>query len=182
MKKILSLRPIFIFLGFLGLLFIIIFLIIISPISDSETAVFYIVVISVIYFLAYYFFWIYIIGYGFKELDKKTGNDIQTRRFRTISISAFLSIILSIAINIYFAFIEKRLPPEYMNTLLYLIFSFCYMYIVIKLTNNFKFYDKKETPKIFDYIVTMFLLNLFPFGLLIMHSHLRLLLKERNIK
>ena len=182
MRKLLKLRPIFIFLGFLGSLLVIILSIINAKNLDSETIMYYVIAVSVICLLAYYFFWIYIIGYGFKELDKKTGNDMQIKRLRTITISAFISIILSIAINIYFAFIEKRLPPEYMNTLLYLIFFFCYMYIVIKLTNNFKFYDKKETPRIFDYIVTMFLLNLFPFGLLIMHSHLRLLLKKRNIK
>jgi len=178
MKKLLRIRPVFFLLGFLTLLFLIVLSIINSASSDSETIVYYFIAVSVIFFFAYCFFWIYIIGYGFKELDKKTGNDIQIKRFRTITILAFLSIILSISLDIYFVFIEKRLPPEYMNTLLNLIFLFYYMYIVIKLTNNFKFYDKKETPRIFDYIITMFLLNFFPFGLLIMNSKLRLLWKE----
>lgn len=181
MRKILAIKPIVLFLLFIVLLFVTIRVAIFIINIEFEKNIFYVVHISVIIFIAYFFFWIYVLGCGFNELDKKTGNDLQIKKFKLFVVSAFFSITIILLINTDFIFNEQKKVPEYISNLLSLIFFYFYMLIIIKLTKNYKFYETKEIPRIFDYFATMFLLSLFPFGLLIMHSHLRLLLKDRNI-
>ena len=39
----------------------------------------------------------------------------------------------------------------------------------------------KPEPNLWDYFVTLFTLTFYPFGIIMMHSHLQLILKDQRI-
>lgn len=59
------------------------------------------------------------------------------------------------------------------------IMWFSLVHIIIKLTKCFKYHEKQSNPNLWDYFGTLFTLGFGPFGLLIMHSHLQLILKDQ---
>ena len=59
--------------------------------------------------------------------------------------------------------------------------TYLFIEILIVLTKKNKYYAKGTTPNVWDYMVTLALLAFFPWGLLIIHSHMRLLLIDHKI-
>lgn len=142
---------------------------------------FYGILIVLIGFVGYYFFWIYSIGYGFILLDKKNGINFKGKIFLVLIISLIVLLTMRMFLDFIFLVRDSSHIPVYLNVIFTIIILYCLLNIVIKLTDRFKHYDKKGEPIFFDYVVTFFLLCFFPFGLLIMQSHLRLFLKENQI-
>lgn len=181
MKVLIKLKPFFFLIGFVGILAISIFLWkiwinnVTGPIKPFG------ILIVLIGFVSYYFFWIYSIGYGFILLDKKNGIVFNERKFLLLILSLIIIFVVRMFFDYYFLMKNSSNIPLYLNVILTLIILYCILSVVIKLTRRFKYYDKKEEPKLFDYIVTFFLICFFPFGLLIMQSHLRLFLKENQL-
>jgi hypothetical protein len=128
-----------------------------------------------------YLLWIYILLVGFKHLDIKNNieNDFKKSQVLIISILS----IFSTLIIFLFLYLDKESTGIFFiinilmsTTLTYLLFE-----MVTVLTKKFKFYDKKTKPNLWDYFITMFSLSFFPFGILMLHSHLRLILKEHRM-
>ena len=126
-----------------------------------------------------YLFWLYLILYGFKTIDNENGieNNLKT------SIIALVTILLSLITFIAIFVIDLGDKNKDITTLISFIISpiitFAFIHIIIKLTKSFKFYDKNSQPNIWDYFGTLFTLGFGPLGLLMMHSHLRLILKDQ---
>ena len=126
-----------------------------------------------------YLLWIYILIVGFKQLDIKNNNENDFKKSEVL-ILAILSISLTLIIFLYLdndrssiLFIISILMSSTLTILLFMI--------VKVLTRKFKFYDKKTKPNLWDYFITMFSLSFFPFGILMLHSHIRLILKDQKI-
>lgn len=128
-----------------------------------------------------YLLWIYILLVGFKHLDIKNNieNDFKKSQVLIVSILS----IFSTLIIFLFLYLDKESSGIFFiinilmsTTLTYLLFE-----MVTVLTKKFKFYDKKTKPNLWDYFITMFSLSFFPFGILMLHSHLRLILKEHRM-
>jgi hypothetical protein len=179
MKILLKIRPFVFLVGFAGLLPILIIIFKIWANFIPATLRPYGFSIFLVGFISYYFLWIYVIGYGFNELDKKTDNDLGINKFGILIIITFLSVLFINLMNFYLLIIQSNQTLIYLNIPFTLISMYCFIQIIIQLTKHFRLYDEKEEPRIIDYIVTMFLLSFFPFGLIIMHAHLRLFLKEK---
>ena len=129
--------------------------------------------------LGSYFFWLFIIGFGLNELFTKYGKNKGFRNYKIVLILSFVGIFIStIGSILYLKEFEKQ-PPELISLALGLLSLYCTIHIVGHLTTDFKKLDKGTEPKLWDYLVTMFLICFFPFGLMIMHAHLRLLQKDK---
>ncbi len=76
---------------------------------------------------------------------------------------------------------ENNDIPLVFSILIAPILTYALFETAITLTKKFKYYDKNTQPNLWDYFVTIFMLSFYPFGLLMMHSHLRLILKVHYI-
>ena len=132
-------------------------------------------------FFGFYFFWLYLLGYRFNLLDNGAHENKRFKIFKIVLLVSFITYLAGISIEIHYLFNEYRNIPEILNTLIGIILTYCFIHIIIVLTRNNKYYDKGDDPKFFDYIITAFLVSFIPVGLLIMHAHLKALLKERQI-
>ena len=181
MTKILNYKPYTFLLSFLVVFAISILLFKLWVDFSNEQFKSYGFIIILIGCLAFYFFWIYTLSYGFNMLEKKAWDNGKVNKIGIVILTAFVVSVVGYALFFYFLFELNQELPEYINIPFSLIILYCFLHIVIYLTKNYSFYDKRKSPGIFDYFVTMFLLCFLPFGLLIMHSHLRLILKEKYI-
>lgn len=182
MNRLLRIKPSRYLLMYFGLIVISLFLFAqwsnIVPKPLIIYGLFFVVLILVIGYL----FWIYLILYGFNHLDNK--NNISNEFKKTQGL--ILALLLTICLHLFMFF---KSPPSVDNsgltTLAYFFTSisiiYCYFKIVGVLTIKFNFYDKKPKPTLQNYFVTFFLLQFFPFGILMMHSHLRLILADNSV-
>ncbi|MCK9400102.1 MAG: hypothetical protein M0Q51_08945 [Bacteroidales bacterium] len=181
MKRLIYTNPFIILLLEIGVIAVSLILFygckLVLPIENIK----YCLIIVIALFLAGYFFWIYLIALGFHILSAKNDKDYRFKNFIIVLIILYIIAILSYSSSIYF--ISKSMDQilGLISILTGLISFFCLMYIIVYLTNNFKFFDKKNEPRFWDYFISMFLISFFPFGLMIMHDHLRLIMKE-NLK
>ena len=181
MRFLLKIKPFIFLLGFVGLLPILILIFKIWATFVTDIIKPYGISIFMIGFMSCYFLWIYLLGYGFNELDKKTGKNLKIIKLGLIIIITFFSMLFFQLTNFYIFINHSNQTLYYLNVLFSLIPMFFFIQITIKLTKYFRLYDGKDEPRIIDYIITMMLLCCFPFGLIIMHAHLRLFLKEKLI-
>lgn len=130
-------------------------------------------------FLGSYFFWLYTIGYGLNQLFQKYGSNKRFNTYRIIIITACLSTLISYIGSIFYLVEFKKQPSGYLTLPWALISLYCIIYIVVHLTNDFKSLEKGTQPVFWDYVVTLFLINFFPFGMMILHSHMKLLKRDK---
>ena len=136
--------------------------------------------IVLIGFLSSYFFWLYIIGYGLNKQFQKYGNNKRFNNYKIVLIVVCITMLISYTGSIYYFIEFGKQPPEYLSIPFAFISLYCIIYIVGHLTNDFKLLDKGTRPLFIDYLVTMILISFFPFGLMILHSHMRLLKREKK--
>ncbi len=128
-----------------------------------------------------YLFWIFLLLKGFDIIDSKNGlrSNLKKSKLHLIAIlAAYLVFVLVFMMD--FAQ-EDYVIPMIISIFIGAILTFSFFYVVIQVTKKFKFYDNKPEPNLWDYFVTVFTLSFYPFGLLMMHSHLRLILRDQKI-
>jgi len=128
-----------------------------------------------------YLFWIYLILTGFKKIDLKTGRENNLKKMRILLLTILIIYLVFFKIFLFDFYKEKNTFEVLISILIVPIMAYPVFEVVITLTKNFKYYDKKSQPNLWDYFVTAFTLCFYPFGLLMMHSHLRLILKKQKI-
>jgi hypothetical protein len=180
MSKLVKIKPI-IFLGLFIALIIVFFtsLSLLVNLTNERIGIGSLYLFLIV-FLFLFFCWIYLLGCGFDLLNKNNNINSSLRKFRVNIILSYKTYLTSVIIEFYNAELDSNLL-EYLNVILNMAFLFFFFVIVKELTTNFRFYDKKSEPRIIDYFITFFLVCFFPFGLLILHSHLRLFLKEHSL-
>ena len=129
--------------------------------------------------LGSYFLWLYIIGLGLNNMFKDQINEKEFKIFKVVIITAFVTTFLSVCSIFIFQIAFELKLQAIVNIPLGIIFMYCFIRIVGHLTIDFKYLDKGMEPKSWDFLITMFLICFIPFGLMIMHSHMRLIQKDR---
>jgi hypothetical protein len=126
-----------------------------------------------------YFLWIYILLVGFNKLDIKNNYKNDFKKSQALLIATLL--IFFTLIVFIFLYLDKEKSGLFfiLSILMSTTLPFLFFETVSVLTKKFKFYDKKTRPNLWDYFITMFSLSFFPFGILMLHSHLRLILKDQ---
>ena len=128
-----------------------------------------------------YLFWIYILLNGFSRLDSMNNLKNDLNRFKYLVPLALAIYTLLIFTLMHYSDRDNIHILLLVNILLGSILTYIIFETVIILTRKFKFYDNETSPNLWDYFVTMFLLCFYPFGLMIMHSNIRRILKENKI-
>lgn len=135
----------------------------------------------VLAFFGGYFLWIYILLVGFNQLDIKNNIENDFKKSQVLIVSTV--VIYLTLIVLLFLYMDKENADLFFILCMVMstILTFLFFEIVTVLTKKFKFYDKRAKPNLWDYFNTMFSLSFFPFGFLMLHSHLRLILKDQRI-
>lgn len=181
MSKLLQIKPGKLLLMYFGIIFISILLFIAWETIVPEKLISFGFTLIVLGCIGGYLFWIYLILYGFKTIDNKNGIDNNLKT----SIITLVTILLSFIAFIVIFIIDFGEKNKDFTTLISMIISpilmIGFIHIIIKLTKSFKFYDKNSRPNMWDYFGIIFTLGFGPFGLLMMHSHLRMIMKDQYI-
>jgi hypothetical protein len=135
----------------------------------------------IIGFVGGYLFWLYLFLAGFKIIDLKNGLKSDLKKSKILLTTILVGYVAFVLIFMLDFSQENNDIPIVISILISPILTYAFFEIVIKLTKKFKYYDKKSKPNLWDYFITVFTLSFYPFGLLMMHSHLRLILKEQMI-
>ena len=146
-----------------------------------ETLISFGFIFIVIGFVGGYLFWINLILTGFKNMDLKNGLENDMKRTRILLLTILLGYLVFVITLMLDLDKENNDITLIISILLAPILTYSFFEIVITMTKKFKYYDKKSQPNLWDYFVTVFTLSFYPFGLLMMHSHLRLILREQKI-
>jgi len=67
------------------------------------------------------------------------------------------------------------------NIILGLLGFFVLVYLLYTITEDYIFHAKGRIPGLFDYFIMLFHFGFFPIGLIILHSHVRLMLKDKKL-
>lgn len=135
----------------------------------------------IIGFIGGYLFWIYLILSGFKNIDLKNGLESNLKKIKILLTTVLLSYLVFVVTFMLDFGKENNTIPLLINILIAPILTYSFFEIVVTLTKKFRYYDKKSQPNLWDYFVILFTLSFYPFGLLMMHSHLRLILRDHRI-
>ena len=179
MKKLIEINSFLILLLFVGVVSISILLFRVWTLVVPGGHFLFGISIILVGFFGSYFFWLFIIGYGLNKLFPKYESNKGFRNYKVVLITACLTILISYIGSIIYLQEFGKQPPEFVTLPLGLLSFYCLIHIIGHLTNDFKSLDKGTEPVFWDYIATMFLICFFPFGLIIMHSHMRLLQKDK---
>jgi len=128
-----------------------------------------------------YFLWIYILLVGFNQLDIKNNKENDFKKSQALIVSTLL---ISLTLIVFlFLYLDKENAGIFfiISILMSTTLTFLFFETARVLTKKFKFYDKRTKPNLWDYFITMFSLSFFPFGILMLHSHLRLILKDQRM-
>jgi hypothetical protein len=128
-----------------------------------------------------YQFWIYLLLKGFDTIDKKNGFESNLKKSKLHVMAILVSYVVFVLVfNLDFAQ-EDYFVPMIISLLIGTIMMVSFYYIVKEVTRKFKFYDNKPEPNLLDYFVTLFTLSFYPFGIIMLHSHLQLILRDQQI-
>ncbi len=179
MKKLTELNSFLFLLVFIGVVAISILLFKVWTLFVPREYILFGISIVLVGFWGSYFFWLYIIGYGLNQLFQKYGSNKGFNRYRIVLITACITALINYIGSISYLVEFEKQPPEYFTLPLALISLYCIIHIVVHLTNDFKSLDKGTQPVFWDYVITIFLIFFFPFGLMILHSHMKLLKRDK---
>lgn len=132
-------------------------------------------------FFGYFLFWLYSISYGLEllniDLDIPSNLKKSRRLIVVLLITYMIRIILSLT---HFNSLDSNLIVV-VNIILGLLGFFVLVYLLYLITEDYIFHVKGRMPRLFDYFIMLFHFGFFPVGLIILHSHVRLMLKDKNL-
>ena len=128
-----------------------------------------------------YLFWIYSILTAFNNLDLKYGLKNNLKKFKILLPSVIVVYVAWVLLFLYESPKEKENILFVISNLssFYLIYAFIDVSIVI--TKKYRYYEDKPHPNLWNYFVTLLTLGFYPFGILMLHSHLQLILRDQKI-
>ncbi len=177
MKKILRIKPLWFFLTFLGMILLLFFIVwCLGQILGSAGAKIYLVLIFG-GFIGYYLFWIFTISYGLELLNVKAGIPSSLSYTKVVGV---VLLIFSLVYGYLFISESHTLNVVFLMALNILLgIVICFLFYDI--SEDYAFHAKNRPPGIFDYLMVLFQMSFFPIGLLILHAHVRLLLKSKKV-
>jgi len=181
MIKLIKLKPkafLFMIMGLIPIMFFIVWLL--ARILGSDIAIF-----SVFLFfgslIGFYLLWINTIFLSLNMVKIKNGFSSRNKSSMILFIILFSIYLLRMIISLpYFESIETLIGMA-VNILIGVFIIILITYLFYEITDNYIYITKNRASNIVDYFIMMFYFSFFIIGLMILHSKIRLILKENNI-
>jgi hypothetical protein len=181
MIKLIRIRPrtfLLMTIGLIPILFFIVWLLvkIIGPEGATFNALFFFGS-----FIGFYLLWINTICQSLELITRKHRIPSSRKRIKILFIilvsTYFLRMIISLP---YFELIDSVIGiPLYILVGVLGIISITYLFY--KISDDYIFLLKNRSPNLFDYFLMIFYFSFFLVGLMMLHAHVRLLLRDNNI-
>jgi hypothetical protein len=181
MNKLLYIRPIKFFLIHIAAIALSISIFIAWGQLVPDTLISFGFVFVIIGIIGGFQFWIYLLFKGFNIVDSKNGLESNLKKSKIHLIAILAGYIIFVLVFMLDFAQEDFVVPMLISIFIGAILTLSFFHIVIQLTKKFKFYDNKPQPNLWDYFITLFTLTFYPFGIVMLHSHLQLILKEQKI-
>ncbi len=132
-------------------------------------------------FIGFYLMWINTIYLSLDLINVKNGFSSKRKRNRILFI--VLASIYLLRMIITFPLFESI--ESLIGVTLYLLIGVVVLILstqlFYKISDDYIFLTKNRTPNLFDYFIMIFHFSFFLVGLMILHSHVRLLLRDNNL-
>lgn len=181
MIKLIKYKPrtfLFMTIGLIPILFLIVWLL--ANLIGSEGANFN----AMLFFggfIGFYFIWINTIYLSLDLVNVKNGLSSKRKKNKILFIILFSIYTLRMLITLpYFESIESVIGLT-LNILIGVAGIFLITYLFYKISDDYITLTKNRNPNLIDYFIMIFHFSFFLLGLMILHSHVRLLLKDNNI-
>jgi hypothetical protein len=181
MIKLVNYKPrtfLFMTIGLIPTLFLIVWLL--ANIFGSEGANFN----AMLFFggfIGFYLLWINTICLSLDLVTTKNGLSSNRKKSKILFIVLFSIYALRMLITLpYFESIESIIGLT-LNILIGVAGIFLITYLFYKISDDYISLTKNRNPNLIDYFIMIFHFSFFIVGLMILHSHVRLLLKDNNI-
>jgi len=181
MIKLINIKPIvflFMTIGLIPILFFIVWLLanIIGPEGANFNAL-----LLFGGFIGFYLLWINTIYMSLDLVKIKNGLSSSRKKNMILFIVLFSVYLLRMIISLpYFESIESLIGMT-LNILIGVAGIILITYLFYKISDDYISLTKYRTANLFDYFIMIFHFSFFLVGLMILHSHVRLLLKDNNI-
>jgi hypothetical protein len=181
MKKLIKIKPIrflFMLIGLVPLLFLLVFILVklLGPAYDTFNVLLFFGV-----FVSFNLLWINTIFLSIDLLNQKHNLPSRIKQNRLVFLILGLTYILRMIIALPPLNIIELTIGIYINLLIGIEIIIFFTYLFYSFTDDYIFHFKSRTPNVFDYFIIMFLFCLFPFGLIMLHSNIRSMLKDITI-
>ena len=181
MIKLINIKPrvfLFMTIGLIPILFSIVWLLV--KLIGPEGANF----IALLFFggfIGFYLLWINTIYLSLDLVNIKNGLSSSRKRNKILFIMFFSIYLLRMIISLpYFESIESLIGMT-LNILIGLAGLFLITYLFYNISDDYIFLTKNRTANLFDYFIMIFYFSFFLIGLMMLHSHVSLLLKDNDI-
>lgn len=132
-------------------------------------------------FIGFYLLWINTIFLSLDLISIKYGFSSSRKKNKILFIILFSIYFLRMIISLpYFESIESLIGMA-LNILIGVAGIFLITYLFYEISDNYIFLIKNRTANLFDYFIMIFYFSFFLVGIMILHSPIRLLLKDNNI-
>jgi len=132
-------------------------------------------------FIGFYLLWINTIFLSLDLINIKNGFSSSRKKNKILFIILFSIYLLRMITALpYFASIESLIGMT-LNILIGVVGILLITYLFYKISDSFISLTKNRTSNLFDYFIMIFHFSFFLVGLMLLHSHVRLLLKDNNI-
>jgi len=181
MIKLIEYKPrtfLFSTIGLIPILFFIVWLLanVIGPEGANFNAMLFFGV-----FIGFYLLWINTICLSLDLVNIKNGLSNKRKKSKILFVVLFSIYALRMLITLpYFESIESTIGMT-LNILIGVAGIFLITYLFYKISDDYILLTKNRNPNLIDYFIMLFHFSFFLVGLMILHSHVRLLLKDNNI-
>lgn len=181
MIKLINFRPrvfLFMTIGLIPILFLIVWLLanLIGPEGANFNAMLFFGG-----FIGFYLLWINTICLSLDLVNIKNGLSSNRKKSKILFIVLFSIYALRMFITLPFFESLESIMGLTLNILIGATGIFLITYLFYKVSDDYISLTKNRNPNLIDYFIMIFHFSFFLGGLMILHSHVRLLLKENNI-
>ncbi|MBN1111766.1 MAG: hypothetical protein JXA53_02495 [Bacteroidales bacterium] len=181
MIKLINLKPIaflFMTIGLIPILFLIVWLLanVIGPEGANFNALLFFGG-----FIGFYLFWINTICFSLDLINIKNGLSSNMRKNKILFIVFFSIYALRMLISLPCFDSTETIIGLTLNILIGVVGIILATYMFYKISDDYILLTKNRYPNLIDYFIMSFHFSFFLVGLMILHSHVRLLLKDNNL-
>ena len=132
-------------------------------------------------FFGFFLFWLYTISYGLELLNTDSDMPNNLKKNKTLMVVLLFAFIFRILFSLPFTYSTDSRFVVGLNIILGLIGFFALIYLLYNITEDYIYHAKDRMPRLIDYFIVLFHFAFFPIGLILMHSHVRIMLKDKGM-
>ena len=132
-------------------------------------------------FFGYFLFWLYTINYGLELLNIELEIPNKLNKNKRLMLAIIITFLTAIILSLPIFNLKDSILIVGINTVFGLVGFFVLIYLFYNITEDYIFHAKNRMPRLVDYFIVLFHFAFFPIGLVLLHSHVRLMMKDKNI-